>query len=110
MDQTTKELVEALKYLIQDQPGTGQFDRWWEVRVQAARAAIAKATGEADGESDQTAPSRPDLMEAFNSLLDVARGVVTAYGGKILPTITEEHLVNGAREAIEKAEGVVHVA
>lgn len=40
------DLLETLKYLIQDQPGTVKFDAWWESRVFAARAAISKAEGE----------------------------------------------------------------
>jgi hypothetical protein len=39
------DMLEALQYLIQDRPGTESFDKWWEIRVQAARAAIAKAVG-----------------------------------------------------------------
>ncbi len=38
------ELLEALQYLIQGRPGEAQFDRLYDARVNAARAAIAKAT------------------------------------------------------------------
>lgn len=40
------ELVEALQYLIQGKPGEAQFDRLYDVRVTAARAALLKAQGE----------------------------------------------------------------
>jgi hypothetical protein len=39
------ELLECLQYLIQGKPGEVQFDRFYDERVKAARAAIAKATG-----------------------------------------------------------------
>jgi hypothetical protein len=39
------ELLECLQYLIQGKPGEAQFDRFYDERVKAARAAIAKATG-----------------------------------------------------------------
>lgn len=41
----TDELIEVIQYLIQNQPGTEQFDRWWPARVTAARAVLAKAGG-----------------------------------------------------------------
>lgn len=41
------DMLEALQYLIQDKPGTESFEKWWELRAQAARDAIRKATGEA---------------------------------------------------------------
>ena len=37
------ELLAALEYLIQGRPGEAQFDRLYDVRVNAAHAAITKA-------------------------------------------------------------------
>lgn len=44
------------------------------------------------------------LIAAAPDLLDVAQGVVTAYGDKLLPTHVEKHLLDGARAAIAKAQ------
>lgn len=40
---------------------------------------------------------------SFEALVDVAQGIVTAYGDKALPTHVEKHLLDGAREALKTA-------
>lgn len=46
-----------------------------------------------------------DLIAAAPELMDLAYGVITAFGDKVIRTPEEEHLLNGAHRALTKVTG-----